>query len=68
MDGVMGKFRNVVVAYLSGHYHEGECFKDALNILHINVPGVVEKGPDECSIMNVNIYEDKIRILLKNGK
>lgn len=69
LNGVMGiKFPNVVVAYLSGHYHEGGYFKDAFNIHHITVPGVVEKGPDECSVMTVNVYEDKIRILLKNGK
>jgi manganese-dependent ADP-ribose/CDP-alcohol diphosphatase len=68
LNGVMGQFRNVVVAYLSGHYHEGGYLKDEFNIHHITVPGVVEKGPDECSIMTANVYEDKIIILLKNGK
>jgi manganese-dependent ADP-ribose/CDP-alcohol diphosphatase len=67
INELMGSFGNVVVAYLSGHYHEGGYFKDSFQIHHFTLPGIVEKRPDGSSIMTISVYNDKIRILSNNN-
>ena len=57
---LLGSYEGVCIAYFSGHYHNGGCFKDNNNILHITFPAIVEASPDSECFSTVRVYEEKL--------
>ncbi|XP_068118334.1 manganese-dependent ADP-ribose/CDP-alcohol diphosphatase isoform X2 [Hyperolius riggenbachi] len=51
-----------VVAYLSGHDHDGGYSEDTYGIHHITVNGVIETPPDSQAFATMEIYEDRMEL------
>ena len=63
---LLWSYDDLVLAYLSGHYHAGGYVKDKCNIHHVTVPGIVEKMPGTNCFMTVQVRRDKITFYLNN--
>lgn len=55
-------FKNVVIAYIAGHYHQGGYYLDHNNIHHFTIPAVLETHPNSNSYCTIKIYENKINV------
>ncbi|XP_075207579.1 manganese-dependent ADP-ribose/CDP-alcohol diphosphatase-like isoform X2 [Anomaloglossus baeobatrachus] len=49
-----------VVAYFSGHDHDGGYFQDQCGIHHVTFNGIIETPPDSQAFGTMHIYEDKM--------
>jgi manganese-dependent ADP-ribose/CDP-alcohol diphosphatase len=61
-------FDNTVIAYISGHNHQGELFKDKNNIYHITLRGVIEMDPDSNSYLTIEVFNDKVVVNFSEAK
>ena len=61
---VFWSFSDVVLAYMSGHYHPGAMAVDKKGIHHITVPAIVETAPDSNSMVTFEVYEDSLRLIV----
>ena len=60
-------YENLILAYLSGHYHSGGYCKDKRGIHHITLPGIIEKDAGTNSFLTVKVYENRVEFYLNNN-
>jgi manganese-dependent ADP-ribose/CDP-alcohol diphosphatase len=60
-------YDNLILAYLSGHYHAGGYCRDKKGIHHVTLPGIIEKPAGTNSFMTVKVYENRIEFYLNNN-
>ena len=60
----MKKSRSVrsVIAYISGHDHDGGYFRDRTNIHHLTLHAIVECEPNTNSFATVHVFKKYILI------
>ncbi|XP_041359652.1 manganese-dependent ADP-ribose/CDP-alcohol diphosphatase-like [Gigantopelta aegis] len=51
-----------VVCYLCGHNHDGGDAVDGEGILHVTMPGVVERGPGEDAFATASLHRERLDI------
>ena len=65
---LLWSYDHVIIAYVSGHFHQGGYFRDKCDIHHITLPGIIEKHPGSNSFMTVKVFEEKICFYLNNSE
>lgn len=55
---LFGKYEKTILAYFSGHDHEGGYFRDKHNIHHLTFAGIIETPPNSNSFATVKIYDN----------
>ena len=54
---------NCVIAYFSGHDHEGGYAVDPHGVHHVTFEGVVETKPGDLASAVVDVYEDRLELV-----
>lgn len=55
-------FDHTVIAYFSGHDHQGGYFRDKYNVHHITFAAIVETPPNSNAYATVKVYNNKVSI------
>ena len=51
-----------VIAYFSGHDHDGGYFRDKYNIHHITFPAIIETKPNSNAFAIIKVFDNKVSI------
>lgn len=59
---ILWSFDQTVIAYFSGHDHDGGYFRDKKNIHHVTFAAIIETPPNSNAYATVKVFQNKVSI------
>lgn len=59
---LLWSFDHTVIAYFSGHDHQGGYFRDKYNVHHITFSAILETPPNSNAYATVKVYDNKLSV------